>query len=94
MNTVLTETVPAAVLGLTANSVATINFVAIQVSETGYSSNEATVALTGNLGYGNTQTISAVNSFTAAVPEPGTWSMALLGLGGLVLIQRRRLLAR
>ncbi len=89
-NTVLTETFPATDLGLTANSGATLKFVAIQVSETGYSSNEATVALTGNLGYGNTQTISNANSFASAVPEPGTWAMLASGIGILVTVQRFR----
>ncbi len=88
-STVLTLTVPATDLGLTANTASTIKLFAIQISETGYSSNEATVAVTGNLGYGNTQTISAVNSFTS-VPEPSTWGLLLLGVGGLVIVQRRR----
>ncbi len=89
-NTVLTETVPAADLGLTANSGATLKLFALQVSETGFSSNEATVAVTGNSGYGNTQTISAVNSFASAVPEPGTWATLASGIGILVAVQRFR----
>ena len=88
-NTVLTDTVPAADLGLSANTAATLKLLGIQVSETGYSSNEATVSLTGNLGYGNTQTIGGVNTFVAA-PEPGTWAILLTGgLGALALVRRR-----
>ena len=90
-NTILTETVPATQIGLMANTAATLKLVGIQVSETGFSSNEATVAVTGNSGYNNTETISDVNTFVATVPEPSTWGMALLGLGGLIVLQRRRL---
>ncbi len=92
-STILTATVPAADLGLTANTAASLELLGIQISETGYSSNEATVGITGNLGYGNAQTIAGVDTFVATVPEPGTWGMALLGLGGLIVVQRRRLLA-
>ena len=94
-STVLTETVPAGALNLTPNAAASLRLLAIQVSETGYSSNEATVGITGGpQGYGNTQTIAGVNTFTVAtagVPEPSTWAWLLLGVGALAISQRRRL---
>ena len=92
-NTVLTATVPATDLSLTANAGASLKLFALQVSETGFSSNEATVAVTGNLGYGNTQTISAVNTFTAAAvgaPEPSTLATMLVGGMGALALARRR----
>ena len=87
--------VPAADLGLTAFSGAALKFAAINISNTGYSSSEATVGLTGNLGYGNTQTLTSVDTFTAAaVPEPGTWAMlAASAFGALAVTGRRRALA-
>lgn len=87
--TIFTATVPAADLGLVANTAASVKLFAIQVSETGYSSNEATVPLTGSLGYGNTQTIGGVDSFSA-VPEPATWTLSLLGGFGLIVFARRK----
>lgn len=86
-------TLPATAIGLTAFSGATLKFVAINVSNTGFSSNEATVGLSGNSGYANTQMITGTNSFTSAVPEPGTWAMIALGVGGLIAVQRRRSVA-
>lgn len=90
-STVFTMTVPAVDLGLTANTTAALKLFAIQVSETGYSSNEATVGITGNLGYGSTQTITSVNNYLVTVPEPGTWAMLVTGaLGTLVLARLRK----
>lgn len=77
--------VPAADIGLTPYSGSTLKMVAMEVSESGYSSDEATVELTGTEGWGGTATISNVDRFTAqaAVPEPGTW--ALMGAGMALL---------
>ena len=76
---------------------ATLKLLAIGVSGTGYSSNEGSVALTGNQGYGNTLTAGSANAFTAAavaVPEPGTWAMLATGaFGALAVARRRRALA-
>ena len=95
-STVLTANIPAVNFGLSSFSGKTLKFLAIEVSETGFSSNEATVTLTGNSGFGNTQTVSSAtaNTFTAAVPEPGTWAMLAAGFGALVSIQRIRRLVR
>lgn len=88
-STVLTFTVPATALGLTANTTGALKLFALQVSETGYSSNEGTVGITGNLGYGNTQTITSVNNF-AVVPEPSVCILAAMGGTALAVMRRRQ----
>ena len=94
-STVLTATVPAADLGFSATSAATIKLFGIEVSETGYSSNEATAALISTgFGYGTNQAVNTVNSFTSTaatgVPEPGTWASLGAGVVARVLVQRFR----
>jgi hypothetical protein len=82
---------PAVDFGLSSFSGNTVKFVAIEVSQTGYSSNEATGSLTGNNGYGNTQTMTSVNTFTAAsVPEGSSTALLGCGAGALVLLCRGR----
>ncbi len=39
---------------------------------------------------GYTATLSASGAYTEAVPEPATWTMMLLGVGGLGAVLRRR----
>lgn len=74
--------VPMADFGVNAASNSNVlSFVAYEVSETGYGSNEATATLSasgGTQGYGVTQTLLTVN--TLPVPEPSS-IMMLLGSG-------------
>jgi hypothetical protein len=89
---VVTLDLPSADFGLSGYSGATLNFVALEVSETGFSSGEATATLTGAEGWGNTQTLTSVNSFTA-VPEPGSWGLlagGLVVLSGMPRLRRMR----
>ena len=91
-----TVDVPEADLGLSSATAANLELLAINVSNTGYSSNEGSVALAGNDGYEGLLTAGSANAFTApaaGVPEPGTWAMLLTGTAGLVALGRRRLQA-
>ncbi len=87
-NGVMSVDIPAVDFGLSAFSGANLKFSALEVSETGYSSNEGTESLTGNFGWGNTQTMTSVDTFTAAVPEPS--AMGLVFCGGVAALLMRR----
>ncbi len=87
---VATLDLPASDFGLSSFSGNTLKFVAIEVSETGFSSNEATEPLSGNQGWGNTQTLQGVNSFTTAVPEASTFGLLACGAGVILVWKRNR----
>jgi hypothetical protein len=78
-------------LGLAANSGQSFNFFAIMVSGTGYTSSEfiGASSISGNLGYGNTQTVGTGSSYTL-VPEPSTGMLMGLGVAGLLVVRRFR----
>jgi hypothetical protein len=78
-------------LGLTANSGQSFNFFAMMVSGTGYTSSEfiGASSISGNLGYGNTQTVGTGSSYTL-VPEPSTGMLMGLGVAGLLVVRRIR----
>ena len=78
-------------LGLTANSGQSFNFFAMMVSGTGYTSSEfiGASSISGNLGYGNTQTVGTGTSYTL-VPEPSTGMLMGLGVAGLLVVRRFR----
>ena len=84
-------TITAADLGLTANSGQSFNFFAMMVSGTGYTSSEfiGASSISGNLGYGNTQTVGTGSSYTL-VPEPSTGMLMGLGVAGLLVVRRFR----
>jgi hypothetical protein len=84
-------TINVADLGLTANSGQSFNFFAMMVSGTGYTSSEfiGASSISGNLGYGNTQTVGTGSSYTL-VPEPSTGMLMGLGLAGLLVVRRFR----
>jgi len=82
----------AADLGLSAFSGATLDFLGMEVSETGYSSSEATVPVSGTAGWNNSQTAEEVDMFAvASVPEGSSLTFVVAGAVVLVLVQRRRL---
>ncbi len=85
--------IPDSDFGLTGNfPPTTINLASLEVSASGYSSNEGTEQLTGNDGYQTSggQTLTGVDSFTV-VPEPSTVTMMLsAGLFGSFYLMRRR----
>jgi PEP-CTERM motif len=84
-------TINVADLGLTANSGQSFNFFAMMVSGTGYTSSEfiGASSISGNLGYGNTQTVGTGSSYTL-VPEPSTGMLMGLGVAGLLVVRRFR----
>jgi hypothetical protein len=84
-------TINVADLGLTANSGQSFNFFAMMVSGTGYTSSEfiGASSISGNLGYGNTQTVGTGTSYTL-VPEPSTGMLMGLGVAGLLVVRRFR----
>jgi hypothetical protein len=55
----------------------------------GVADNEA-IKVNGTIYQGPTLSGSTVEIATAAVPEPATWAMMLLGLGGVGVVLRRR----
>jgi len=78
-------------VGLTAGQ--SFNLFGMEVSTTGYSSAEAIGGtLSGSLGYGGTQTVTAFSTYTTtAVPEPATLTLVgLSGLATLVAVRRRK----
>ncbi|HRK30455.1 MAG TPA: PEP-CTERM sorting domain-containing protein [Tepidisphaeraceae bacterium] len=85
-------------IGLTAGSGQTFGLVGTYISPSGYRSNEtigASVTVPGNpggdpnnAGFTGTVTFSAANSYSLVVPEPA--SFALVGLGALGVLARRR----
>jgi hypothetical protein len=79
---------PAVDFGLSSFSGDTIKFVAIEISQTGYSSSEATATLTGTQGWGSSQTLSTVDTF-ALIPEPASGAALACGAGLLLLLRRR-----
>jgi hypothetical protein len=87
---VATLDLPTSDFGLSSFSGNTLKFVAIEVSETGYSSNEATESLTGNQGWGKTQTLQGANSFTTAVPEASSVGLLACGAGVMLAWKRNR----
>jgi len=88
-NGVMSVDIPAVDFNLSAFSGATLKFAALEVSETGYSSNEGTEGVSGNEGWGNTQTITSVDTFTVAVPEPSAVGLVLCGGVAALLMMRR-----
>ena len=78
-------------LGLTANSGQSFNFFAMMVSGSGYTSPEMIGAssISGNNGWGNTQTIGAGSTYTL-IPEPSSSLLMGLGLAGLAVLRRTR----
>ena len=84
-------TINVADLGLTANSGQSFNFFAMMVSNTGYTSSEfiGASSISGNLGYGNTQTLGTGTSYTL-IPEPSIGMLMGLGLAGLAVLRLRR----
>ncbi len=78
--------IPAADLGLSSVSGATLQMMAIYVSNEGQSSDEATVTLSGNSGYGQTQTVTSVNEFTEAAPVPEASTLWMLACGAAALV--------
>jgi hypothetical protein len=84
-------TINVADLGLTANSGQSFNFFAMMVSGTGYTSSEfiGASSISGNIGYGNTQTVGTGTSYTL-VPEPSTGMLMGLGVAGLLVVRRFR----
>jgi len=77
-------------LGLTANSGQSFNFVAIQVSGSGWSSPEVIGgSITGTNGHGGTQTITSGSTYTL-VPEPSSTALMGLGLAALMVVRRIR----
>ena len=91
---VWTLDLPAIDFGLSSFSGSSVRFVAMEVSQTGYSSNEATVAVSpsnGTEGYGTTLTLGSANTFTlATVPEGSTVGLLACGLGLLLIRSRTR----
>ena len=87
-------TINVADLGLTANSGQSFNFFAMMVSGTGYTSSEfiGASSISGNFGYGNTQTVGTGSSYTL-VPEPSTGMLMGLGVAGLFIVRRFRKIA-
>jgi hypothetical protein len=88
--TVATLDLPAADFGLSSYSGGTLTFFGIQVSESGYSSNELIGSATGSGGWGNTQTVTVANTFTAAVPEASIVGLLACGAGVLLAWNRSR----
>ncbi len=87
--------IPAVDFGLSSFSGDTLTFAAIEVSETGYSSNEGTVDFSGSPGWGNVQYVESVNTFTLeTVPEGSTAGMLACGAAALLLLRRRKWLRR
>ncbi len=85
-----TFSIPVASIGLTPNSGQSFNFVATYASGSGFLSNEAigTINPTGSPGFDpGTLTFTSGNSYTI-VPEPS--SIALLGLGAIGLLRKRK----
>jgi hypothetical protein len=82
---------PAVDFGLNTFSGDTVKFVAIEISQTGYSSNEATTTLNspGGQGYGQTQTLTGVDIFPL-VPEPSNLGIVVLAAAVLPALRRRR----
>lgn len=78
-------------LGLTANSGQSFNFFAMMVSTSGYTSPEfiGASSISGNSGWGNTQTVGAGSTYTL-VPEPSSSLLMGIGLAGLVVLRRFR----
>jgi len=78
-------------LGLTANTGQSLNFFAILVSGSGYSSPELIGAssISGSSGWGNTQTVGSGSTYTL-VPEPSTSLLMGLGLAGIAVLRRFR----
>ena len=78
--------IPISEFGLTAPG--TITLASLEVSATGYSSNEGTESLIGTNGYGNTQTLTGVDTF-AVVPEGSSIGLLLSGGIGVLLMRKR-----
>lgn len=78
-------------LGLTANSGQSFNFFAMMVSPSGYTSPEfiGASSISGNSGWGNTQTVGAGSTYTL-IPEPSSSLLMGLGLAGLAALRRLR----
>jgi len=93
-NGVMSVDIPAVDFGLSSFSGDTLKFAALEVSETGYSSNEGTMGVTGNFGWGNTQTMTSVDTFTVAVPEPSAVGLVLCGGVAALLMRRQSRLVR
>lgn len=78
-------------LGLTPNSGQSFELFGIEVSTTGYSSQEAIGGtLTGNNGWGNTQTETSFATYVTTVPEPSAMVLGAAGMAVLLLLRRRR----
>jgi len=89
-NGVMSVDIPAVDFGLSSFSGSTLKFAAIEVSESGYSASEGTVGLSGAEGWGNTQTMTSVNSFAvASVPEASSVGLLVCGAGVLLLRKRK-----
>ncbi len=85
--------IPVSDFGLTAGIPATINLASMEVSASGYSSNEGTESVTGNAGYqpSGGQTLTSVDTFQV-IPEPSSVMMILSSglFGSFYLIRRKR----
>jgi hypothetical protein len=82
--------IPSADFGLPSFSGDVLKLASLEVSETGFSSNEGTETLSGPDGTGHTQTLTGVDTFTLAVPEGSTLGMLACGTGILVVWRRGR----